>query len=158
MTVRAEGRALAPPTFPVQERTVSRTDANSSAAAADRGMAEDPAEGFLKRVTLFLARLAELMGALVIGVATLRSIGAYAVSLFRREPGIIPKEAIRLSLGRSLSLALEFETGADILKTAVAPTWNDIGQLAAIIVLRTALNYFLQQELERATPERASIG
>lgn len=36
-----------------------------------------------------------------------------------------------------LALALEFELAADILRTAIAPTWNEIGQFAAIIVLRT---------------------
>jgi len=37
-----------------------------------------------------------------------------------------------------------------ILRTAVAPTWTEIGQLAAIVVLRTVLNYFLQQEIDKA--------
>ena len=59
-------------------------------------------------------------------------------------------EDIRLTLGRWLALALEFELAADILRTAIAPTWNEIGQLAAIIVLRTALNYFLQREIDQA--------
>ena len=61
---------------------------------------------------------------------------------------MVPKEEIRLSSGRSL--ALELELGANILKTAVAPTWNDIGLLVAIAVLRTALNYFLERELQNA--------
>jgi hypothetical protein len=34
-----------------------------------------------------------------------------------------------------------------VLATAVAPSWNDIGKLAAIAVIRTALNYFLEREL-----------
>ena len=63
---------------------------------------------------------------------------------------MVPKEEIRLTLGRSLALALELELGADILKTAVAPNWNDVGLLAAIAVLRTALNYFLERELRNA--------
>lgn len=53
------------------------------------------------------------------------------------------KEAIRLTLGHWLTVAIEFELAADILRIAVAPTWNVIGQLAAIVVLRTVLNYFL---------------
>ena len=65
-------------------------------------------------------------------------------------------EAIRLELGRWLGLALEFEIAADILRTAVAPTWNEIGQLAAIIVLRTALNFFLRKEIEKAAELAAS--
>jgi uncharacterized membrane protein len=112
-------------------------------------------EQFLKAVTLMLARGVELSGALVIGIASLRGMVTYLGSLLTDRSGIVPKEAIRLSLGRSLALALEFETGADILKTAVAPSWNEIGQLAAIIVLRTLLNYFLEQELQRAEARAA---
>jgi uncharacterized membrane protein len=113
-------------------------------------------EQFLKAVTLMLARGVELSGALVIGIASLRGMITYLGSFLTDRSGIVPKEAIRLSLGRSLALALEFETGADILKTAVAPSWNEIGQLAAIIVLRTLLNYFLEQELQRAEARAAS--
>lgn len=54
---------------------------------------------------------------------------------------------IRLTLARFLALALEFELGADILSTAVAPTWDQIGKLGAIAVIRTALNYFLTREM-----------
>jgi uncharacterized membrane protein len=57
---------------------------------------------------------------------------------------------VRLRLGTWLAVALEFELAADILRTAVAPTWNDVGLLAAIIGLRTILNYFLQAEIEKA--------
>ena len=50
---------------------------------------------------------------------------------------------------RRLAVALEFELAADILRTAVAPTWNEIGQFAAIAALRTALNYFLGKEIDK---------
>ena len=60
------------------------------------------------------------------------------------------KEVVRLKLGRWLAMALEFELAADILRTAVAPTWSEIGQLAAIAALRTALNFFLQREIDAA--------
>jgi hypothetical protein len=46
-----------------------------------------------------------------------------------------------------LTLALEFELAADVLRTAVAPGWNDVGLLAAIIGLRTILNPFLHREI-----------
>ncbi|HVK02994.1 MAG TPA: DUF1622 domain-containing protein, partial [Armatimonadaceae bacterium] len=100
--------------------------------------------------TLNLARLAETAAALVIGIASLRALFGYLANVLRPAGGTIPRDEIRLSLGRSLALALEFALGADILKTAVAPTWNEIGQLAAIAVLRTALNFFLERELEHA--------
>jgi uncharacterized membrane protein len=50
-------------------------------------------------------------------------------------------------------LALEFQLAADILSTAVAPTWEAIGKLAAIAVIRTVLNYFLTKEMEKEKTE-----
>jgi uncharacterized membrane protein len=52
-------------------------------------------------------------------------------------------------LGHCLSIGLEFLIGADILKSAISPTWQDIGQLAAIVGIRTVLNYFLTRELKQ---------
>ncbi len=54
----------------------------------------------------------------------------------------------RLILARHLALALEFELGADILGTAVSPSWDQIGKLAAVAVIRTGLNFFLSRELK----------
>ena len=59
------------------------------------------------------------------------------------------KVEVRLGLGRWLALGLEFALAADILRTAIAPTWREIGQLAAIATLRTALNFFLEREIDR---------
>ena len=47
-------------------------------------------------------------------------------------------------------LALEYALGADIVRTAIAPTWDDIGQLGAIAAIRTALGFFLGRDLEEA--------
>lgn len=51
-------------------------------------------------------------------------------------------------------LALEFQLGSDILSTAVAPSWDQIGKLAAIAVIRTVLNYFLTKEMGEETNRR----
>ena len=67
--------------------------------------------------------------------------------LINRRLSTESKEEVRLSLGLWLSLALELEIAADIVRTAIAPGWEEIGKLAAIMVLRTVLNYFLQTEL-----------
>jgi uncharacterized membrane protein len=47
-----------------------------------------------------------------------------------------------------LALALEFQLGADILGTTVAPTVQDLLRLGIIAVIRTFLNYFLGKEME----------
>jgi uncharacterized membrane protein len=52
--------------------------------------------------------------------------------------------------GTWLLLGLEFELAADIIGSVLSPTWKDIGELAAIAVIRTFLNYFLEHDLEKA--------
>ncbi|QNP43760.1 DUF1622 domain-containing protein [Sphingomonas daechungensis] len=52
-------------------------------------------------------------------------------------------------------LSLEFALGADIIRTAIAPTWDEIGKLAAIAGIRTALNFFLGRDVEQAERFRA---
>jgi uncharacterized membrane protein len=66
----------------------------------------------------------------------------------------------RLTLARYLALALEFQLGADILSTAIAPSWDQIGKLGAIAVIRTGLNYFLMREMreERTTTASTNEG
>ena len=49
-----------------------------------------------------------------------------------------------------IMLALEFALAADIVDTAIAPTWDDIGRLAAIAAIRTVLNWFLERDIEEA--------
>lgn len=100
----------------------------------------------------------EALGAAVIAVGAVVAIVGllrYAVSAGRHgKRSFVP---IRLSFARYLTLALELQLAADILSTSVAPTWDRIGKLAAIAVIRTALNFFLSKEMkdERAAEESA---
>ena len=102
-------------------------------------------EEYLYDITRWLANLAELFAAIIIGIAAVVTFVKYFVAFKKRSHQY--NNDIRLQLGRSLALGLEFLLAADILKTAVAPNWNDLGMLAAIAILRTALNYFLEKEL-----------
>ncbi len=104
-------------------------------------------EELIKTATLQLAQLIEVMAAGIICLASLKAFIEFARDSASRAAGYVPRLLIRLNLGKSLALSLELLLGADILKTAIAPSWNDIGQLAAIAALRTALNYFLEREL-----------
>jgi len=56
---------------------------------------------------------------------------------------------VRLTLARYLaSLINKFELAADIVSTAIAPSWDRIGKLSAIVGIRTGLNYFLMREMK----------
>jgi uncharacterized membrane protein len=68
------------------------------------------------------------------------------------------KRDVWLRYAHWLVAALTFQLASDIIETSIAPTWDDIGRLAAIAIIRTFLNYFLERDLtevrERET-ERA---
>ncbi len=88
----------------------------------------------------------EAIGALVIGIGMM-------LAGLRFLRGSFPPVArdfteVRLTLARFLAIALEFQLGADILSTAVAPSSEAIGKVAAIAVIRTALNYFLSRDMQ----------
>jgi uncharacterized membrane protein len=60
------------------------------------------------------------------------------------------RKALWRRFGVWLLIGLEFELAADIIETVVSPTWIDIGELGAIALIRTFLNYFLEKDLEHA--------
>lgn len=139
------------------EVTAGAAHAQQAASAASINVR---VEAVIQSIALYLARFVEAGAAIVIGIASARALWAYFGSLRHSDAlgNQDAKDAIRIALGRSLALALEFELGADILKTAVAPTWNDIRLLAAIAVLRTALNFFLERELRAAEQRKTPPG
>lgn len=55
-------------------------------------------------------------------------------------------------------LALEFALAADIIRTAIAPTWDDVGKLGAIAAIRTGLNWFLAKDIESFSERNADGG
>ena len=88
----------------------------------------------------------ETMGAIIIAIGVIvAAIGFIKLMLGRDGNDFF---SVRLTLARYLALALEFQLGADILTTAISPSWDQIGKLGAIAVIRTALNYFLMREMQ----------
>ena len=96
----------------------------------------------------FIALVAEAAAAVIILIGAAQAVWMFFRHVFGGCCESRDMLRSRIKLGHSLSLGLEFLIGADILKTAVAPSWTEIGQLAAIIGIRTVLNLFLQRELE----------
>ena len=115
-----------------------------------------PLEEWLKVIVGYLAAGAEIAAAVVIGGAIGRGILSYISQLFSRRQNFDFTEVIRLQLGRVLALGLEFTVASDILRTAVAPTRQDIVNLGAIVLLRTLLNHFLEREIRQGEQNRLS--
>ena len=94
-----------------------------------------------------LVRLVEAAGAAIVFAGTVVAFVRFLRVSYRRE-GMAPFAPVRLDLGRFLALGLEFQLAADILRTAVAPSFTQLAQLAAIAAIRTALNFFLSREIK----------
>lgn len=95
----------------------------------------------------------EGIGAAVIAGGVLLAVGVFLAALIARRPAY---ERVRLLLARTIALGLELQLASDVLATAVSPTFEQIGQLAAVAAIRTALNFFLAQEIAKA--ERTERG
>ncbi len=137
---------------------------NLASRVGQNGVAENPmrgnAEEWVQNVVQWLRLGVETTGALVIGIGILVALWAFLRALATREPANF--NAIRLGFARYLALALEFQLSADVLSTAITPTWDAIARLAAIAIIRTALNFFLireiNEETKRAENEKSADG
>ncbi|NUW07051.1 DUF1622 domain-containing protein [Streptomyces sp. CAI-21] len=120
-------------------------------------------ESALHRAVDLTVRLVEFGGAAVIFIGAVWAFVQFLLlGVRRRRPRnarpIAGFNRVRLSLGRFLALGLEFQLAGDVLRTAIAPSFDQIGQLAAIAAIRTGLNFFLGREIEaeRREVERLS--
>ena len=110
------------------------------------------AESLLHQAVQGLRLAVETVGAAIIALGVAMAAFYFVRALLKRQPADFNQ--IRLLLSRYLALALEFQLGSDILSTAVAPSWDQIGKLAAVAVIRTVLNYFLTKEMSEETNRR----
>jgi len=128
--------ALQPTTFQISALPEAARDVTSLHGQAESGVIS---------AVLWLKLGVETVGAVIIALGILSAGWLLIKVLVKHETADFT--AIRLALARYLALALEFQLGADILSTAIAPSWEQIGKLGAIAVIRTALNYFLSREM-----------
>lgn len=102
-------------------------------------------EELLRDSVDLLVRLVEAAGAIIIFLGALLAIVQFLRVLPSRSPERFTP--VRLTLGRFLALGLEFQLASDILRTAIAPSFEELGKLAAVAAIRTALNFFLAREI-----------
>jgi len=107
-------------------------------------------EEFFIQFAGIAARLPEAAAVIVVAFGSLEAF--VKLLWLATTPGAThgERKAIWRRFGVWLLLGLEFELAADIIASVVSPTWQDIGELGAIAVIRTFLNYFLEGDLERA--------
>ena len=110
-------------------------------------------EEIFKTVAGYVALAVEAAAVLLIAIGAAEALAHVLTKEFRQHsPGVRRSAWIRFAVW--LVLGLEFELGADVIRTAISPTWSDIGQLGAIATIRTVLNYFLEKDVEKYNEAR----
>lgn len=99
-------------------------------------------------ITKYGSIAAEIFAAVIICISLIKALVSYSWLIIRPQGAFTP-ERIRLNFGKQVSLALEILIAADVLATAISPSWDELGKLGAIVLIRTILNFFLEKELHR---------
>ncbi|MDQ3077411.1 MAG: DUF1622 domain-containing protein [Pseudomonadota bacterium] len=101
-----------------------------------------------------VALLLEVAGVAAILITTLLATATFVRALRNGETKRA-YEQYRANLGRGILLGLEFLIGADIIATVTAPlTWETVGLLGAVVLIRTILSFSLETEIEGVAPWR----
>jgi uncharacterized membrane protein len=66
----------------------------------------------------------------------------------------VHRKTVWLRFARWLVAALTFQLAADIIETSITEDWQSIGRIAAIAVIRTFLNYFLDRDVAEVREQR----
>lgn len=110
-------------------------------------------EGSLLEIMALLKIVIESIALLILAFAVVKAVRRLVLS-DRRMDREEKLSRVRLDLGIALALSLEFLLAADIVATAVSPSWDALGKLATISAIRTFLNFFLEQEVKELAREK----
>jgi len=94
----------------------------------------------------------------VITIGGAQALWGAIAAVFTGTANELRGREIWLKFATWILLGLEFALAADLLRTAVAPTWEDIAKLAVIAAIRTMLNYFLAKDIAAFDAARQSAG
>jgi uncharacterized membrane protein len=104
-------------------------------------------EDQFKEIAGFIALAIEAAAVIVVSYGAIQALAGVVGSAFSRSTDEMRGREIWLRFATWILLALEFALAADLVRTAVAPTWDDISKLAVIATIRTMLNYFLAKDI-----------
>ncbi|ASC69436.1 hypothetical protein XM38_003630 [Halomicronema hongdechloris C2206] len=104
-----------------------------------------------------LTSLCQLLALFVIAIGVTKALFIFLKDALIRPQTPDAFQRSRLAMGYSFSLGLSFLIGATILKTMISSRWDDIARLAAIIAVRTLLNYLLLQAINSSKPETNAV-
>jgi len=105
-------------------------------------------EALLHEIAHYVALIVEAIAILIIAVGSVEAIFNMFGVLSARTATGIAKRAVWLNFAQWLVAALTFQLAADIVNTSFSPSWDEVGRLGVVAVIRTFLSYFLDREVE----------
>ena len=116
-------------------------------------------EEMFKEIAGHVALGVEVVAALMIGIGAVEALVRLVMpkSKFGKTAPFAKYREIFVRFGVWLMLGLQFELAADIIRSAISPSWTDIGQLAAIAAIRTLLNYFLAKDIMEQVEDSRTV-
>lgn len=110
----------------------------------------------LHQILVIIQRSISFAGILVILTGVIIALSQYIVYLFKEKTAAPIINTIRLNLGKTLILGLEFIIAADLIGTTTTPDYYALGILAIIVVIRTTLSFTLNREIMNLSKEQAT--
>ena len=91
----------------------------------------------------FVVYSLEFVGIVIIVVGSIRALLQICKRVTRKQPG-----NVMISLGKALSLSLEFKMGAEIINTVIIRDLQELGVLAIVIIIRALLAVLIHWEMK----------
>jgi len=131
----------------------------SRQSRAGSGETAIPLEQQFTEVASYIALLIEAGAVFVVAFGAAQALISVVVAVvLRRSADEMEGRQIWIRFATWILLGLEFALAADLVRTAVAPTWDDIAKLGVIAIIRTMLNYFLAKDIAEFGPIERSGG
>lgn len=89
-----------------------------------------------------------VIAVLVVFAGVLQALFGLLRAMINRTATLVAKRALWLDFARWLIAGLTFQLAADVVETAIAPTWDDLGKFAAIAAIRTLLSWSLDRDMD----------
>jgi uncharacterized membrane protein len=115
-------------------------------------------EESFRTVASYVALMLESLVVLTVAFGAIEAVYRIAKAALVSHSSNWDRRAVWLRFAVWILLSLEFALGADIVRTAIAPTWEDIGKLGVIAAIRTGLGFFLSKDLESVEEEAKPQG
>jgi uncharacterized membrane protein len=108
---------------------------------------------WLSVVVVNVVMIIQAMALVVVAYGTLEAFVASIRAIFSPSPGRDFHSGY-VRYARWLIAALTFQLAADIVQTTFAPSWDELGRLAAIAAIRAFINFFLEHDLAQQEKAR----